>query len=130
MQLEVGKIVEGTVTGITNFGAFVDIDGARGMVHISEISATFVKDVSQVLEEGQAVKVKILKMGDDGKMSLSIKAAQAPPARNDNSDREDRGPQTFEDKLNKFKQSSEEKTSDLKRRMDSRRGPAARRGPK
>ena len=76
MQLEVGKIVEGKVTGITKFGAFVELEpGTTGMVHISEVSSTFVKDISEHLQQNQVVKVKVLSIGEDGKISLSIKRA-------------------------------------------------------
>lgn len=85
MQLDVGKIVEGKVTGITNFGAFVELgEGKTGMVHISEVSAGYVKEISDHLHEGDMVKVKVLKVGDDGKISLSIKQAQPPAPRQDN----------------------------------------------
>ena len=77
MQLEVGKIYEGKVTGITKFGAFVELDkDTTGMVHISEVANTFVNEIKDHLTEGQTVKVKVLNLGDDGKISLSIKKAQ------------------------------------------------------
>lgn len=81
MQLEVGKVYEGKVTGITKFGAFVEIDSeTTGMVHISEVANTFVNDIKDHLQEGQSVKVKVLAIGDDKKISLSIKKAMpAPP---------------------------------------------------
>ena len=76
MPHEVGSIIEGKVTGITKFGAFVELDdGAVGMVHISEISQSYVNDISEHLKENQIVKVKVLNVGDDGKISLSIKRA-------------------------------------------------------
>ena len=81
MQLEVGSILEGKVTGITKFGAFVELpDKVTGMVHISEVAATFVKEIRDFVTEGQTVKVKVLSIGEDGKISLSIKKAQAPLA--------------------------------------------------
>lgn len=81
MQLEVGKIYEGKVKGITKFGAFVELDkDTTGMVHISEVANTFVNDISEHLKEGETVKVKVLTVGDDKKISLSIKKAlPAPP---------------------------------------------------
>lgn len=84
MQLEVGKIYEGKVTGITKFGAFVEIDkDTTGMVHISEVANTFVNDIKDHLQEGQTVKVKVLSVGDDKKISLSIKKAlPAAPKKN------------------------------------------------
>lgn len=76
MQIEVGSILEGKVTGITKFGAFVDLsEGKSGMVHISEISSTYVENVSDFLSEGQTVKVKVLSVAENGKISLSIKKA-------------------------------------------------------
>lgn len=76
MQLEIGKVVEGVVTGITKFGAFVDIgEGKTGLVHISEISNQYVKEVSDHLQNGQNVKVKILGETENGKLNLSIRRA-------------------------------------------------------
>ena len=76
MQLEVGKIYEGKVTGIIKFGAFVEIEpGKSGMVHISEVAPTFVKEISDHVQIGQMVKVKVLSIAEDGKISLSIKKA-------------------------------------------------------
>ncbi len=176
MQLEVGSILEGKVTGILKFGAFVDLGGGKsGMVHISEVSNTFVNDIKDVLTVGQTVKVKVMTIADDGKISLSIKKAMpAPekPMRNgdhqkkgdfkpkqDRSERvtdkdKDSAPAyrrpapkkpvkketidisaienaeyayepkstvtdaNFEDMLSKFKASSEDRMSDLKRTMD------------
>ena len=85
MQLEVGKIYEGKVTGITKFGAFVELEpGTTGMVHISEVANTFVNEIRDHLTEGQQVKVKVLNVTDDGKISLSIKkAVDNPPPRRD-----------------------------------------------
>ena len=78
MQIEVGSILEGKVTGIIKFGAFVELpEGKSGMVHISEISNTYVENVSDFLQEGQTVKVKVLAINENGKISLSIKKAAA-----------------------------------------------------
>jgi S1 RNA binding domain protein len=93
MQHEIGKVVEGKVTGITKFGAFVELEGgAVGMVHISEVSQTYVNDISEHLKEQQKVTVKILNISDDGKISLSIKKAMpqqqaAAPQRRENNNR-------------------------------------------
>ncbi len=74
MQIEVGSVVEGKVTGITKFGAFVDLpEGKSGMVHISEISNTYVENVSDFLTVGQEVKVKVININENGKIGLSIK---------------------------------------------------------
>lgn len=150
MGLEVGMIVEGKVTGITKFGAFVDLEGGKtGMVHISEVAPTYVNDIKDHLTEGQTVKVKILTIGEDGKISLSIKKA-IPQQRRTGSAPAGKGQSTarpqprssgyewqppvkksesssFEDMLSKFKQASDEKMSDLKR-MENKRGGYSRRG--
>lgn len=149
MQLEVGKIYEGKVTGITKFGAFVDLgDNVTGMVHISEVAPTFVKEITEFVTMGQTVKVKVLNIGEEGKVSLSMKrAVETPPASQSrpqrprgNYDRDRRGNgntdngsavytksssesgKSFEDMLSKFMQRSDEKMSDLKKSMDSKRG--------
>ena len=68
MQLEVGAVLEGKVTGITKFGAFVELPGGKtGMVHISEIAPTFVKEIRDYVTENQMVKVKILNISEEGK---------------------------------------------------------------
>lgn len=75
MEPQVGSIVEGKVTSITKFGAFVALDnGKSGLVHISEIANSFVNDVHDFLQEGQAVKVLVLS-AENGKINLSIKKA-------------------------------------------------------
>ena len=75
MEYEVGTVLEGKVTSITKFGAFVALEGGKsGLVHISEIANTYVNDVHDFLQEGQDVKVKLLAI-KDGKLDLSIKKA-------------------------------------------------------
>lgn len=144
MQVEVGAIVEGKVTGLTNFGAFVSLpDGKTGMVHISEVAPTYVKEIRDYLTENQEVKVKVLSVGDDGRVSLSIKRAmepeqQRPPQRQQRrvagiSARSSppvwqgsKPVQTenlsFEDMMARFKQVSDEKITDLKRSSESKHG--------
>ena len=79
MQFVVGDVLEGKVTGLTSFGAFVELGGGKtGMVHISEVSNSYVKDIKDCLKEGQEVKVKVLSIGNDGKISLSIKRTMEP----------------------------------------------------
>ena len=130
MHFEVGSILDGKVTGITKFGAFVDLsDGKTGMVHISEVAPTYVKDIKDHLKENQEVKVKVLNIGEDGKISLSIKRAMEnqnnSPAQkkpynrngdrfNDNKPNRKNENMSFEEMLAKFKQSSEEKMYDIK----------------
>lgn len=79
MALEVGEVFEGKVTGITKFGAFVAMpDGKNGLVHISEIANTYVNDINEFVKEGQVVKVRVIGIGEGGKVNLSIKQAEAP----------------------------------------------------
>ena len=150
MQLDVGAIVEGRVTGITKFGAFVEIEkGVNGLIHISEISDSYVTDVSDFLEKGDLIKAKVLST-DGGKISLSLKAAGPVfPKNNSNSNKSNGNnadsksgrdnskakeppkvykpfkkeePLSFEEMLSRFKKSSEEKMADIKRNMDNKRG--------
>ena len=79
MTLMAGNILEGTVVNITNFGAFVEIEGKTGLVHISEVADSFVKDIRQHLNEQDKVKVKVISIDDNGKISLSIRKAVDKP---------------------------------------------------
>ena len=82
MEFGVGSVVEGKVTGLTKFGAFVSLpEGKSGLVHISEIAYTYVNEVKDHLQEGQEVKVKVIGIDDAGRINLSIKKAQDPPPR-------------------------------------------------
>ncbi|MBV7391746.1 MULTISPECIES: S1 domain-containing RNA-binding protein [Enterococcus] len=82
MSIEVGAKLQGKVSGITNFGAFIDLgEGKTGLVHISEISNGFVKDIHDVLTVGDEVTVKVTSVGDDGKVGLSIRKAEDQPER-------------------------------------------------
>jgi len=77
LSIEVGSIVEGVVSGITNFGAFVNLpEGKVGLVHISEVADVYVSDVKEFLKEQDNVKVKVLSVDEKGKIALSIKRAQ------------------------------------------------------
>ncbi|MCK8624087.1 30S ribosomal protein S1 [Apilactobacillus xinyiensis] len=79
-ELNEGDVVEGKVARLTNFGAFVDLGGVDGLVHISEISYDRVNKVSDVLSVGQEVKVKVLKLDEErGRISLSIKQTEPQP---------------------------------------------------
>jgi S1 RNA binding domain protein len=135
MALEVGMLLEGKVTGVTKFGAFVSLpDNKSGMVHISEVSTSYVKEISDHVKVGQTVKVKVLKIDENNKISLSMKKAEPRPEPQrrsapefDWNAKKNEG-LSFEDKLSKFKQDSDEKMLDLKRYMDSKRGGFARRG--
>ena len=82
MEFGVGSIVEGKVTGITKFGAFVSLpEGKSGLVHISEIAYSYVNEVSEFLQEGQEVKVKVIGIDENNRINLSIKKAMDPPAK-------------------------------------------------
>ncbi|NLW23434.1 MAG: S1 RNA-binding domain-containing protein [Tissierellia bacterium] len=126
MPVTVGKVVEGTVTGITNFGAFVQLpEGKSGLVHISEISDDYVERVADYLKRDQKVKVKILSISEDGKISLSIRQAK-PKSSNPieidwNKSDEKQKYMSFEDKLSKFLKDSSERQDQLKMR-EGRRG--------
>lgn len=92
MAFEVGQIVEGKVTGIMNYGAFVDLgSGASGMVHISEVAPTYVNEIKDHLTIGQEVKVKIIAIDERGKIALSIKQAMPRPQNNYNNNRRGNG---------------------------------------
>lgn len=81
MSIEVGAKLQGKVSGITNFGAFIDLGaGKTGLVHISEVSNGYVKDIHDVLSVGDEVTVKVISVNDDGKIGLSIRKAQEQPA--------------------------------------------------
>jgi len=116
MPGEVGQIVEGRITGITKFGAFMEISqGVTGLIHISEVADSFVKDVNDYLKENDIVKAKVISISNDGKISLSLRKA------NENS-RPKQFDQSFEDKLAKFLKDSEERMLDIKRYHESKRG--------
>ncbi|SHK35468.1 S1 RNA-binding domain-containing protein [Desulforamulus aeronauticus] len=128
MSLEQGSIVEGVVTGITNFGAFVELPGGQtGLVHISEVAAVYVKDINEFLKVNDKVKVKIISVDPKGKIGLSLKQAN-PTASAARAPRKPRFEPSFEDKLAKFIKESDERLADLKKHTDSKRG--GRGGPK
>ena len=78
MSIEVGNILPGKITGITNFGAFVDLGNRKtGLVHISEVSNSYIKDIKDVLTVGDEVQVKVMEIAGDGKVSLSIRRASS-----------------------------------------------------
>jgi len=126
MDLEVGAIVAGKITGITKFGAFVTMaSGKSGLVHISEIANTYVSDVHEHLAEGQEVTVKIIGVDQTGRMNLSIKAATAAPVeeprpRPHQKQMAAHGEPSFEDKLKRFMQDSDNKMSGLKQYSDKK----------
>lgn len=134
----VGSIINGRVVSVMPFGAFVDIGNKQsGLVHISEISSGYVKDINECVKKGDTVAVKVIRIDADGKISLSIRQAQekkkekvckpAPehkefvrPAEIDWSASASDN-LSFEDKLSKFKLDSDEKMQTLRRNNDSKR---------
>ena len=130
MLVEVGKIVEGKVSGITNFGAFVQLPGGKiGLVHISEIAEEYVKDVKAHLKENQSIKVKVLSVDESGKISLSIKKAQDSKLQSRSNKpieidwgKNSRDDLSFEERLAKFMKDSEEKMHDIKKNFEAKRG--------
>ena len=154
MQIEEGAILNGKVTGLTDFGAFIELEGGKtGMVHISEVASNYVKDIKDHLTVGQEVKAKVISVSPEGKISLSLKRLEEQPKeqrpqRPQKPRGERRAPnvwngqkssapaegekQSFEDMMARFKQVSDEKMTDLKRASDSKRGSGgySRRGTK
>ncbi len=146
MQPEVGAVLEGKVSGVTKFGAFVNLPGGKsGLVHISEIANTFVSDVAQFVSVGQTVKVKVIGINGD-KINLSIKRAeetQEAPRKRAPSQPRPAAPrpqqsaqpigqvaaptedQAFEDKLKQFMKESDSRIAD--NRMYADRGRSRRR---
>ncbi|MFY3791144.1 S1 domain-containing RNA-binding protein [Ureibacillus sp. MALMAid1270] len=144
MSIEVGSKVQGKVTGITNFGAFVELpDGKTGLVHISEVADNYVKDINEHLKVGDVVEVKVMNVEADGKIGLSIRKAKPQPERperpqrprrdNQNHRSNDRNQyqqkESFEQKMARFLKDSDERLATLKRATESKRGGrGARRG--
>ncbi len=123
-EVSVGETVSGTVEHIAPYGAFVRLEsGQKAMVHISELSHNYVKKVEDVLEQGQKVTAKVIKIDDKGRIDLSIKAMQVremrPPARRE---------EDFEKKLTSFMKFSDEKIADLNSKSKDPRGAKRRSG--
>jgi len=156
MEFGVGSILDGKVTGITKFGAFVALpEGKSGLVHISEIAYSYVNEVSDHLSEGQEVKVKVIGIDQANRINLSIKQVAPPPQRaprpaGGGQQRPGGGrphqqggarpmgfvrpapkePTDFEDRLKQFMQSSDSKLSELRymeKKGGNRRGGGGRR---
>ena len=136
-MVSVGSILEGKVVSVMPFGAFVDIGNKQsGLVHISELYSRYVKDINDCVKKGDNVKVKVIKIDESGKISLSMKQAEEKKERAPRHRQENKGPirpadidwsasssdsLSFEDKLSKFKQDSDEKMQTLRRNNDSKR---------
>lgn len=124
MTLMAGNIVEGTVVNITNFGAFIEVEGKTGLVHISEVADSYVKDIREHLSEQDKVKVKVISIDDKGKISLSIKQANVQkksvkPAEIDWKSTDNKKQSgNFEDIMSKFLKDSEERMQDVKKHQE------------
>lgn len=135
-MVTVGSILEGRVVSIMPFGAFIDIGNKQsGLVHISEVSSRYVKDINDCIKKGDKVKVKVVKIDESGKISLSIKQAEEKKERESSVKRPTGSVRpadidwsastsdelSFEDKLSRFKQDSDEKMQTLRRNNDAKR---------
>ncbi|QQK07938.1 S1 RNA-binding domain-containing protein [Miniphocaeibacter halophilus] len=125
MSISVGDIVEGKVTGITKFGAFVTLeDGSNGLVHISEISNEYVEKVEDFIKKDDKVKVKVLST-KDGKISLSMKTTskkvKQPEEFKKNVENSENDEMSFEDKISKFLKDSNERYVEIRTRENKRK---------
>ena len=133
MSTEAGSIVEGKVTGITKFGAFVSLpDGKNGLIHISEVANTYVNDINEYLSVGQSIRVFVMSVSPDGKIALSAKRALPPPETNrsrpagrsfaapEKQAASESGNKDFEDRLKKFMHESDRRIADNKYHADRR----------
>lgn len=144
MALEVGNKVEGKITGLAKFGAFIDLGNNKtGLVHISEVSDKFVEDINEELSVGQIVTVEILSIGDDGKIALSMRdkakeaaekeqARKAEPVKPRATQRSNQQSNHFGNKRNDsrnfdslmddFLKDSETRLSSIRKNTESKRG--------
>lgn len=123
LPIEIGSEIEGKVTGVANFGAFIELpEGKTGLVHISQIADTYVTDIGKHLKVGDVVKVKVLGIAKEGKYDLSIKqvgkASWQQRKRGPSPDKRGAAPGSFEDKVTQFLKQSEEKLVDWKRNLE------------
>lgn len=119
----VGEIFEGTITGVKDFGAFVSLpNGQNALVHISQVSNSYIKDLNRYFEIGQKVSVKVIGIDENGKISLSMKQAQEAEKSNQNQPPKPELSKdlAFEQMLTKFKKTSDEKMNQLKKSSNSR----------
>lgn len=146
MTIEIGSTIEGTVVKVADYGAIVRLAGGKmGLVHVSEVANTFVRDVQEFIRENDRISVKVLKLNNKGRYELSVKQADgaAGVAKEEASSvapavqisrpaphrefrpeprPQERLPVTFEDKLSRFMKDSQERLLDIKRNVDSKRG--------
>ena len=118
MQIEQGSVVKGKVTGLTDFGAFVELEGGKtGMIHISEVSTSYVKDIKEHLQLNQEVTAKVISISPEGKIALSIKKLNSDGG----DDRPQRRPRPSGDRQGQQGR-SEEHTSELRSAQSSPAG--------
>jgi len=138
MAIEIGSTVEGTVVKLADYGAIVRLAGGKmGLVHISEVADTFVRDVRDYFKENDRIAVKVLRVNEKGRYELSAKQADPAAVRAPDRRVQDRGQlemddgdsprgrkptDSFEERLSQFLKESEERLLDLKRNIDSKRG--------
>lgn len=131
MSVTVGEVLDGTIADVMEYGAFVKLDsGDNGLVHISEISKNYVKDIHTVVKTSDRVKVKVISINENGKIALSIKKAVEdfkPKYKNNNESFKTQEETTLEDMLSKFLKDSDERQLDLKRSIESKRGSSRKR---
>lgn len=124
MSVTVGEVLDGTIEDVMDYGAFVKLEsGDKGLVHISEISKTFVKNIHAVVKNGDKVRAKVISINENGKVALSIKKA----VENNKKEVEKPAVTTLDDMLSKFLKDSDERQLDLKRSMESKRGSSRKR---
>jgi S1 RNA binding domain protein len=120
MSIEVGNVMEGTVTGITDFGAFVELEGGNtGLVHISEVADTYVKDINKFLKKGEEVKVKVISVDDEGKIGLSIR--QLEDAKKKDKFKEI-NKKSLDDMIDDFMKESNQRQQDLRNNLEAKGG--------
>lgn len=131
MSVTVGEVLDGTIADVMEYGAFVKLDsGDNGLVHISEISKNYVKDIHTVVKTSDRVKVKVISINENGKIALSIKKAVEdfkPKYKNNNESFKTQEETTLDDMLSKFLKDSDERQLDLKRSIESKRGSSRKR---
>ena len=142
--IEIGSTVEGTIVKLADYGAIVRLAGGKmGLVHISEVTDAYVRDVRDYFRENDQIQVKVLKLNNKGRYELSTKQAEAPPpvqlterppeherpkvepsngAFKWEARQKAPSPQNFEDRLTRFMKDSEERLHDIKRNIESKRG--------
>lgn len=119
-MVEVGAVVTGTVEKVTDYGAFVKLEGGEsGMVHISQVDVNYVKNIRDFIKEGDSIQVKVVGQKEDGKIDLSIKQAQ--PGYTEQAPRKGGRDPEFERKLKTFMSQSQERLVDLKRHKEGRK---------